>query len=87
MEAMAHGLPSIATDVGGNPENIENEKSGIIVPAGNYEILADNIIKLIEDEVKRNKLGIEARKRMKDYFCMKNVADKNQLIYRQMVIK
>jgi glycosyltransferase involved in cell wall biosynthesis len=43
LEAMACGLPSIVTDVGGNTEAITNEKHGLVVPPGSVEAIASAI--------------------------------------------
>ena len=44
------GVPSIATMVGGVPSIIENGKDGILVPAGDYEAVADSISRVIGDK-------------------------------------
>jgi teichuronic acid biosynthesis glycosyltransferase TuaC len=50
MEAMAVGLPVVATDVGGIPEVLENEVTGLSIPAKNAEKLAGAIVRMIEDK-------------------------------------
>ena len=49
IEAMASGLPCIASDVGGNAEAIETDVSGIIVPPGEFAPLADAIVAVLRD--------------------------------------
>lgn len=49
LEAMAHGLPVVATAVGGVPELVEHESSGLLVPPGNPQALADALARLIGD--------------------------------------
>lgn len=49
-EAQMVGVPSIATMVGGVPSIIENGKDGILVPAGDYEAVADSISRVIGDK-------------------------------------
>jgi len=48
LEAMASGLPVVATDVGGNPELVTQGKTGVLVPPGNPLALADALRKYID---------------------------------------
>ena len=56
-EAFFLKIPVIATNVGGIPELVTNNKTGILVPANNPEVLLENINKLLEDEEKISKLS------------------------------
>jgi glycosyltransferase involved in cell wall biosynthesis len=49
IEAMANGLPVVASRVGGIPEIIEHNKSGLLFEAGNYNQLAEKILELYRD--------------------------------------
>ena len=60
LEAMAHKKPIVATHVGGNSEVIKNEETGLLVAPERPDLLADAILKLLEDDVLQNKLGKEA---------------------------
>jgi len=57
MEAMAAGLPVVATDVGDNRYLIEDSKNGYIVPCGNPEVIARKLEQLVLSEDIRNKFG------------------------------
>ena len=61
LEAMAYGIPVIATKVGGTPE-ILNEDRGILIEHGNKDELVEATITLISDEKLRVRLGSEGRK-------------------------
>ena len=63
MEAMAMGMPIVATDCpcGGPKELITSEENGLLVPIMNEEALANGIIRLIEDEKLALRLGENAR--------------------------
>jgi glycosyltransferase involved in cell wall biosynthesis len=57
IEAMCVGLPIIATNVGGIPEWVENGVNGILVPPRNSHILADAIIRLVQDTHLMKEMG------------------------------
>ncbi len=63
LEAMAAGLPVIATTVGGIPEVIENKVAGILIQPGSVEALASAIHDLIRDPGRAEALGRRARDR------------------------
>jgi glycosyltransferase involved in cell wall biosynthesis len=67
-EAMAHGLPCVATDVGGNGEIVVHGETGLIVPPGSAEELAGAVKYLIERGDERRRMGGNARKRVEECF-------------------
>jgi L-malate glycosyltransferase len=61
LEAMASGLPIVATGVGGICELIEHERNGLLVAPGDPETLAAQICRLIDDEALASRLSRSAR--------------------------
>ena len=61
IEAMGHGLAVVATPVGAVADIIKHDETGLLVPAGDSERLADAIGQLINDPAMRERLGINAR--------------------------
>jgi len=61
LEAMASGLPCIATSVGGIPEWIEDTKTGLLITPGSPDETAQSILKLASDPVLRSRMGSAAR--------------------------
>lgn len=59
----AAGKAIVCTSVGGNPETVEDGKEALVVPARNSEAIADALVKLIESESLRKKMGHDARER------------------------
>jgi glycosyltransferase involved in cell wall biosynthesis len=62
LEAFAHGVAVISTPVGAIPEVIEHGRSGLIVPAGDVDALADALRRLIENPDLRLSMGQAARR-------------------------
>ncbi len=68
MEAMASSLPVVATAISGIPELVEDESSGLLVPSGDPEALADALRRLRDDPALRQRLGRAARTRVCEHF-------------------
>jgi L-malate glycosyltransferase len=62
LEAMAAGLPVVASAVGGIPEIIEEGHTGLLVPAGDRQALADRISRLMADGDEGVRIGAAARR-------------------------
>jgi glycosyltransferase involved in cell wall biosynthesis len=60
LEAIAHGRPMVATDVGGNSEVVRDGVTGILVPPEDTESLAGAIIRMLKDDEFRKEAGNEA---------------------------
>ncbi|MEM3035877.1 MAG: glycosyltransferase [Thermoplasmata archaeon] len=71
MEAMASGLPVIATNVGGIPEILEDEVTGLSVPVKNVEKLTEAVIKMLEDRSLRENCIMNAKKLIYEKFDVK----------------
>lgn len=74
-EAMAAGLPVVASKMGGVPELIENGISGILVEPNDSHALKEAILKLIKDDTLREKMSIESRKRAERFFSWQRAAN------------
>jgi colanic acid/amylovoran biosynthesis glycosyltransferase len=74
MEAMAAGLPVVSTPVGGIPEMVSSNRTGILVPAGDAAALADAIEKVIVDLSFARELGKRGYERAIDKFSVEKNA-------------
>ncbi len=68
VEAMGCGLPVVAYDCGGPSEIVRDGKTGFLVPAGDWEALAERTCRILQDENLRSKLGEAAKKRARARF-------------------
>ena len=81
MEAMAAGLPIVATRVGGIPEMIWDGQSGLTVPSKDPETLAATIEKLIDNPELRMALGTAAKADAEKKFGLERMLDETKKIY------
>ena len=70
LEAMASGLPVIATNVGGNAELVSHGLTGELVPAANTEALAESLLKLAGDPIMARAMGRAGRVSAEARFSM-----------------
>lgn len=80
MEAMATGIPVVSTYISGIPEIVEHRRTGLTVPAGNAEALADALYDLLTDRALRGDVVAAARLEVeRHYDTERNVAELREL--------
>lgn len=84
LEALASGLPLIATDTGGTKELVEEGKNGFIVKMKDSQDLAEKIEILMKDSDLRKRMG-EASRKKAESMSWKNVAEKYFEIYQRIL--
>ena len=84
LEAMAAGLPVVATAVGGTPEVIDGT-TGILVPARCPDRLGDAVSGLALDPRRREQLGRSARRRLEAQFAIERMVDQYLRAYRLLL--
>ena len=87
LEAMAHGLATIATPVGGVPQIIDNTVDGILIPVDETKYLADSLMQLIENDAYRKSIGMHGRLKVVSRFNIDHCVSSLRNIYNDIQIK
>lgn len=88
LEAMAYGLPIIATKVGGIPELIDEGKNGFLIPSGDAISLADAIRKMIKKgKNARYIIGLKNREKIEKLFSSRKMIENYLGVYKNMIKK
>ena len=82
LEAMAAGLPVVATRVGGIPEAVEDEATGLLVPPKDPERMAAALHRLAADPALARRLGDAARARAARAFSAEGMVERTLAVYR-----
>jgi glycosyltransferase involved in cell wall biosynthesis len=85
LEAMAHGLPVLASDIAGNREVIDRPEVGRLFPLGSVAQLAALLDQLFGDAQLRARLGHAAREHMQRNFSIDAMVDAHQRLYRSLL--
>jgi len=86
LEAMACGLPVVATSVGGNGDLIRDRYNGILIPPRDSIRLSAVLLELLEDEELAQRLGKEARKTVEENYSMGHIIDKYIKLYERLLL-
>ncbi|MBZ5552569.1 MAG: glycosyltransferase family 4 protein [Acidobacteriia bacterium] len=81
LEAMAMGRPVVATDVGGNSEEVIDGQTGIVVAAGSAEAIADAVTRLVSDPALAHQMGKAGRDRALGLYTEGVFAQEVQQLY------
>lgn len=85
VEAMASGLPIVATDVGGNPEVVLNGHNGYLVPPENDQCLYEAITEIVKPKT-FDLFGENARTRAENSFSIGAMVEKLETTYERLVV-
>ena len=82
-EAMALGLPIVATDVGGVGECVKDGENGFLVAAGDTDALADQVLRVLSDDGLAERLGRRGRELVRPEFDVAEMGDRLDRTYRE----
>jgi sugar transferase (PEP-CTERM/EpsH1 system associated) len=86
LEAMASGLPVIATGVGGNPELVDEGRTGYLVPPSDTDALAGAMSRYLFDDRLASVHGAAGRYRVEEKFSLKQMVERYQNAYETLMI-
>ena len=83
LEAMSCALPCVCTGVGGVPDILRDNITGYIVKPGDSQLMATKILALLDDKMRREKMGQQARALVKEKYTIGQMSQKILRIYHQ----
>jgi glycosyltransferase involved in cell wall biosynthesis len=85
LEAMAAGLPVVASAVGGLPEMVVDGETGYLVPSGDDRAMGDALARLAADPDLRRRLGAAGRRRVEERFDLPGFRAAHLALYRREI--
>jgi sugar transferase (PEP-CTERM/EpsH1 system associated) len=85
LEAMAAGLPIVATDVGGNSEVVVDGRTGFIVESGDPAALASRMARLAGDPELSRSMGEMGRKRVVERYSLQAMVKRYDTVYHELL--
>lgn len=85
MEAMAAGVPVVATDISGNRDLVVPGETGYLVPVGDRAAFARETRRLLEDAELARRLGEAGRRRMLAEFTVEQMVERHAKLYRELL--
>lgn len=85
LEAMAAGLPVIATNVGGTSEAVVDGLTGVLVPPRDSSALAEAMVMLLSDQNLRHGMGKAGRERVVSHFAVRHMIEQTEQLYEQLL--
>ena len=85
MEAMALGIPIVASDIPGNRDLVVPEQTGYLVPVGDRAGFARHVLRLVNDPELAARLGEAGRRRVAEHFTVENMVAAYAGLYREVL--
>jgi glycosyltransferase involved in cell wall biosynthesis len=87
IEAMAAGLPVVATAAGGIPEIVQDGVTGFIVPPGDSQGLADALLRGLSDDARGREMGEAGRRRAVERFSLTRMIGDYEKVYAELAAR
>ena len=86
LEAMAAGLPCVASNIGGNVDLISHGENGLLFQPGSVEHLTDVLLRLSANDIERQELGGRARETVEADYSLDRVMEKYAELYHRLTV-
>jgi glycosyltransferase involved in cell wall biosynthesis len=87
LESMAAGAPTVATRVGGTPEALVHEQTGLLVAPGDSRALATAVGRLLDDRLLAVQFGQAARRLIQDRFSVDRMVQSTEQLYTELLAR
>ncbi len=87
LEAMAAGVPVIATNVGSNPEIVADGVNGFIIPPKDSQTLAQRIKELLADPKNAGRMGAQGQKTISKSFTIDHMVHEYEKLYSKLLLE
>lgn len=87
LEAAACGVPAVVSSVGGLPEVVEHQVTGLVVPPEDPRAIADALRTLVADAEARRRMGAAARRFVADRYAWEDTAERMERLYRAVLVR
>jgi sugar transferase (PEP-CTERM/EpsH1 system associated) len=84
LEAMASGLPIVATETGGNSELVKHGHNGVLIPVAGVNALVGAVGAYLQNPALRDQHGAESRRRVEDHFNLSLMATRYAELYTNL---
>jgi glycosyltransferase involved in cell wall biosynthesis len=84
LEGMGAGVPVVATCFGGTPEVVIDGQTGYVVNPYNVEMLADRLVRLLQDDALAHQMGEAGRRRAQEHFSLESMVERTLALYEDV---
>ena len=85
IEALAAGVPTVATNVVGTADIVRHGETGLLAPAGDVAALADAVLRLLSDPAQARSLAAAGRTDVLDRFSVDRMVQRTAALYEQVL--
>jgi glycosyltransferase involved in cell wall biosynthesis len=85
IEGMSLGKPAVVTSVGGIPEVVENDESGLIVPPGDPEAFSQGLLRLLREPETAKRLGEEAKRKYEELYRPEIITRRLERLFEDLI--
>ncbi|MFN2129590.1 MAG: N-acetyl-alpha-D-glucosaminyl L-malate synthase BshA [Anaerolineae bacterium] len=87
LEAMASGVPVVATHVGGLPEVVEHGVTGFLAPLGDVDKMAEYVVQILSDCATCRSFSRAAQQRAQEHFSYRDIVPQYEAVYERVLAR